>query len=145
MLFTITESSYGMCSSFLGTSRSVEYNLLRKCIQNFFPSRKCFTFPFPTAPKNMSCLEGLDSADISSEFLKATDNLCKFVFHDNNIKRLKDGYTVTGRGNYYFFHTEYICFISVFDFFLSLKFWVIWQKCMWTPSPVGPFHVWRML
>ncbi|RXN13685.1 guanylate-binding 1-like protein [Labeo rohita] len=57
--------------------------------------QKCFTFPFPTTPENMSCLEGLDSADI--KFLKATDNLCKFVFHDNNIKRLKDGYTVTGK------------------------------------------------
>ncbi|XP_073694035.1 guanylate-binding protein 4-like [Garra rufa] len=79
-----------------GTSKKVmEYNLLRECIRNFFPSRKCFTFPFPTAPENMSCLEGLDSADI--KFLMATDNFCKFVFHDNNIKRLKDGYTVTGK------------------------------------------------
>ncbi|RXN39065.1 guanylate-binding 1-like protein [Labeo rohita] len=79
-----------------GTSKKVmEYNLLRECIRDYFPSRKCFTFPFPTTPENMSCLEGLDSADI--KFLKATDNLCKFVFHDNNIKRLKDGYTVTGK------------------------------------------------
>ncbi|XP_050959607.1 guanylate-binding protein 1 isoform X2 [Labeo rohita] len=79
-----------------GTSKKVmEYNLLRECIRNYFPSRKCFTFPFPTTPENMSCLERLDSADI--RFLKATHNLCKFVFHDNNIKRLKDGYTVTGK------------------------------------------------
>ncbi|XP_048015521.1 guanylate-binding protein 1-like [Megalobrama amblycephala] len=81
-----------------GTSRSVlEYNFPRECIRNYFPSRKCFTFPFPTGPENMSCLESLDSADISAEFLKATDNLCNFVFHDNNIKRLKDGYKVSGR------------------------------------------------
>ncbi len=89
-----------MCSSFLGTSRSVvEYNFPRECIQKFFPSRKCFTFPFPTAPENMSCLESLNSAEISSEFLKVTDDFCKFVFHDSNVKRLKDGYTVTGRGD----------------------------------------------
>ncbi|RXN37828.1 guanylate-binding 1-like protein [Labeo rohita] len=81
-----------------GTSRRVmEYNFPRECIQTFFPSRKCFTFPFPTAPEKMSCLESLDSADISSEFLKVTDHFCKFVFNDSSVKRLKDEYTVTGR------------------------------------------------
>ncbi|RXN12686.1 guanylate-binding 1-like protein [Labeo rohita] len=81
-----------------GTSRRVmEYNLPRECIQKFFPSRKCFTFPFPTAPEKMSCLESLDVAAISSEFLKVTDHFCKFVFHDSSVKRLKDGHTVTGR------------------------------------------------
>uniref|UniRef100_A0A673MRB7 Guanylate-binding protein 1-like n=1 Tax=Sinocyclocheilus rhinocerous TaxID=307959 RepID=A0A673MRB7_9TELE len=81
-----------------GTTRIVmEYNFPRECIQKFFPSRKCFTFPFPTAPENMSCLESLNSADISSEFLKVTDHFCQFVFHDSCVKRLKDGHTVTGR------------------------------------------------
>uniref|UniRef100_A0A672JYH1 GB1/RHD3-type G domain-containing protein n=1 Tax=Sinocyclocheilus grahami TaxID=75366 RepID=A0A672JYH1_SINGR len=81
-----------------GTSRNVMgYNFPRECIQNFFPSRKCFTFPFPTAPENMSSLESLNSADISSKFLKVTDNFCQFVFDDSCVKRLKDGYTVTGR------------------------------------------------
>ncbi|RXN38756.1 guanylate-binding 1-like protein [Labeo rohita] len=81
-----------------GTSRRVmEYNFPRECIQKFFPSRKCFTFPFPTAPEKMSCLGSLDSADISSEFLKVTDRFCKFVFNDSSVKRLKEGYTVTGR------------------------------------------------
>uniref|UniRef100_A0A8C2CEV5 GB1/RHD3-type G domain-containing protein n=1 Tax=Cyprinus carpio TaxID=7962 RepID=A0A8C2CEV5_CYPCA len=81
-----------------GTSRSViEYNFPRECIQKFFPSRKCFTFPFPTAPENMSHLGSLASADISSEFLKVTDHFCKFVFHDSCVKRLKVGHTVTGR------------------------------------------------
>uniref|UniRef100_A0A8C1IK39 GB1/RHD3-type G domain-containing protein n=1 Tax=Cyprinus carpio TaxID=7962 RepID=A0A8C1IK39_CYPCA len=81
-----------------GTSRSViEYNFPRECIQKFFPSRKCFTFPFPTAPENMSRLGSLASADISSEFLKVTDHFCKFVFHDSCVKRLKVGHTVTGR------------------------------------------------
>ncbi|XP_016114130.1 guanylate-binding protein 1-like [Sinocyclocheilus grahami] len=81
-----------------GTTRSViEYNFPRECIQKFFPSRKCFTFPFPTALENMSSLESLNSADISSEFLKVTDHFCQFVFHDSCVKRLKDGHTVTGR------------------------------------------------
>ncbi|XP_073693973.1 guanylate-binding protein 4-like [Garra rufa] len=81
-----------------GTSRTViEYNFPRECIQKYFPSRKCFTFLSPTTPDKMSCLESLDPADLSSEFLKVTDNFCKFVFHDSRVKKLKDGHTVTGR------------------------------------------------
>ncbi|XP_073693974.1 guanylate-binding protein 4-like [Garra rufa] len=81
-----------------GISRTViEYNFPRECIQKYFPSRKCFTFLSPTTPDKMSCLESLDPADLSSEFLKVTDNFCKFVFHDSRVKKLKDGHTVTGR------------------------------------------------
>ncbi|CAM4572776.1 unnamed protein product [Leuciscus chuanchicus] len=81
-----------------GTSKKVmEFNLPRECIQKFFPSRTCFTFPFPTAPKNVSRLESLDPADLSSEFLEVTDRFCNFVFHESHVKKLKDGITVTGR------------------------------------------------
>ncbi|KAL0194962.1 hypothetical protein M9458_008534, partial [Cirrhinus mrigala] len=59
---------------------------------------KCFTFPFPTISENMSRLESLNYADISSEFLKTTDKFCKFVFYDNNMKMMKYGRTVNGRG-----------------------------------------------
>ncbi|KTF74850.1 hypothetical protein cypCar_00042282, partial [Cyprinus carpio] len=80
------------------TSKKVmEYNLPRECIQKFFPSRTCFTFPFPTAPENVSCLEKLDPADLSTEFLVVTGRFCKFVFDKSDVKKLKDGYTVTGR------------------------------------------------
>ncbi|XP_073701359.1 guanylate-binding protein 4-like [Garra rufa] len=82
----------------LGTSKKVmEHNLPRECIQKFFPSRTCFTFPFPTAPENVSLLERLDPADLSSEFLEVTERFCKFVFDKSDVKKLKDGYTVTGR------------------------------------------------
>ncbi|XP_067283823.1 guanylate-binding protein 4-like [Pseudorasbora parva] len=74
-----------------------DYNLPRECIQNFFPSRKCFTFPFPTAPENVSRLESLNPADLSSDFLEVTDRFCKFVFQESHEKKLKDGITVTGR------------------------------------------------
>ncbi|KAK7149245.1 hypothetical protein R3I94_008766 [Phoxinus phoxinus] len=81
-----------------GTSRNVmEHNLPRECIQKLFPSRMCITFPFPTAPDNLSRLESLNPADLSSEFLKVADNFCKIVFDDSHVKKLKDGITVTGR------------------------------------------------
>uniref|UniRef100_A0A8C1UGY4 GB1/RHD3-type G domain-containing protein n=1 Tax=Cyprinus carpio TaxID=7962 RepID=A0A8C1UGY4_CYPCA len=81
-----------------GNSRPVkEFNLPRECIRNYFPSRKCFTFPFPTASEKVSRLESLDSADLSSEFLEVTDRFCKYIFDKSEMKKLKDGYTVTGR------------------------------------------------
>uniref|UniRef100_A0A671QNE4 GB1/RHD3-type G domain-containing protein n=1 Tax=Sinocyclocheilus anshuiensis TaxID=1608454 RepID=A0A671QNE4_9TELE len=81
-----------------GTSKKVmEYNLPRECIQKFFPSRTCFMFSFPTAPENVSRLERLDPADLSTEFLEVTGRFCKFVFDKSHVKKLKDGYTVTGR------------------------------------------------
>ncbi|ROL49847.1 Guanylate-binding protein 1 [Anabarilius grahami] len=81
-----------------GTSKKVmEYNLPRECIQKFFPSRTCFTFPFPTAPENVSRLECMDPADLSSDFLEVTDRFCKFIFNESHVKNLKDGITVTGR------------------------------------------------
>lgn len=90
---------YSMCISVLGTSKKVmEYNLPRECIQKYFPSRKCFTFPFPTAPENVSRLESLNPDDLSPDFLKITDSFCEFVFQESQMKKLKEGYTVTGRG-----------------------------------------------
>ncbi|RXN12688.1 guanylate-binding 1-like protein [Labeo rohita] len=55
-----------------------------------------FALKLKHAPEKMSCLESL-SAAISSEFLKVTDHFCQFVFNYSSVKRLKDGYTVTGR------------------------------------------------
>ncbi|XP_077065467.1 guanylate-binding protein 4-like [Siphateles boraxobius] len=81
-----------------GTKRTVkEFNLPRECIRNYFPSRKCFTFPFPTNPENVSRLESLDPTDLSPDFQKVSDNFCKFIFDRSEVKKLKDGHTVTGR------------------------------------------------
>ncbi|XP_059403354.1 guanylate-binding protein 4-like [Carassius carassius] len=81
-----------------GSSRTVnEFNLPRQCIRNYFPSRKCFTFPFPTAPEKVSHLESLDPAELSPDFQEVTQRFCNFVFDKSEVKKLKDGYTVTGR------------------------------------------------
>ncbi|XP_057179967.1 guanylate-binding protein 6-like [Triplophysa rosa] len=75
----------------------MEYNLPRECIQKLFPSRTCFTFPFPTAPEYVSRLESLAPADLDPKFMEVTDCFCRLVFQDSQVKTLKDGYTVTGR------------------------------------------------
>uniref|UniRef100_A0A671Q3J3 Guanylate-binding protein 6-like n=1 Tax=Sinocyclocheilus anshuiensis TaxID=1608454 RepID=A0A671Q3J3_9TELE len=82
----------------LGNSSQVNnYNLPRECIRKYFPSRKCFTFPFPTNPDNVSYLETLDPAEISQRFLEVTGRFCQFIFDQSQVKNLKDGHTVTGR------------------------------------------------
>uniref|UniRef100_A0A672L8E8 Guanylate-binding protein 1-like n=1 Tax=Sinocyclocheilus grahami TaxID=75366 RepID=A0A672L8E8_SINGR len=96
----VTEDQYLEFSLKLkpGASRTVnEFNLPRQCIRNYFPSRKCFTFPFPTAPENVSHLESLDPAELSPDFQEVTQRFCKFVFDKSEVKKLKDGYTITGR------------------------------------------------
>ncbi|KAI2645841.1 Guanylate-binding protein 1 [Labeo rohita] len=81
-----------------GNSTKVNnYNLPRECIRKYFRSRKCFTFPFPTNPDNVSYLETLDPAEISKRFLEVSDRFCQFIFNQSEVKNLKDGYTVTGR------------------------------------------------
>ncbi|XP_043094391.1 guanylate-binding protein 6-like isoform X4 [Puntigrus tetrazona] len=74
-----------------------EFNLPRQCIRNYFPSRKCFTFPFPTVPEKVSHLQRLDPAELSPDFQEVTQRFCKFIFDRSEVKKLKDGHTVTGR------------------------------------------------
>ncbi|TRY55289.1 hypothetical protein DNTS_013450 [Danionella cerebrum] len=73
------------------------YNLPRECIKKFFPSRTCFTFPFPTNPDDVSRLETLSASDLSPEFLQVTKRFLDFVYANSEVKRLKDGHPVTGR------------------------------------------------
>ncbi|XP_021323188.1 guanylate-binding protein 4 [Danio rerio] len=81
-----------------GTSKKVmEFNLPRECIKNFFPSRTCFTFPFPTTLEKMSTLERLGPADLCPEFQEVSKRFCTCVYEKSEVKRLKDGHTVTGR------------------------------------------------
>nr|XP_021327821.1 guanylate-binding protein 2-like [Danio rerio] len=104
-----------------GTSKKItSFNLPRECIQKFFPSRTCFTFPFPTAPEKMSTLESLSPADLSTEFLEVTKRFCKFVFDKSEVKRLKDGHTVTGRGDSKG-NSKKLFYNIVVDLFSSLK------------------------
>ncbi|XP_063069107.1 guanylate-binding protein 1-like [Engraulis encrasicolus] len=82
----------------LGTGRKVaEYNLPRECIQRYFPSRKCFTFPFPTNPDNVKNLENLALSDLASEFLDVSARFCSYVYEHSPVKQLKDGFLVDGR------------------------------------------------
>ncbi|XP_059419254.1 guanylate-binding protein 1-like isoform X1 [Carassius carassius] len=75
-----------------------DYNLPRECIKRYFPSRKCFVFPFPvTTQENMTRLEILQDKDLAQQFLEVTGHFCHHIFVNSAVKRLKGGHIVTGR------------------------------------------------
>ncbi|XP_063070477.1 guanylate-binding protein 1-like [Engraulis encrasicolus] len=81
-----------------GTGRKVtDYNLPRECIQKYFPSRKCFIFPFPTHPERVMLLDTLNCPQLDAKFLEVSKRFCDFVFDNSPAKKLSDGYTVNGR------------------------------------------------
>ncbi|XP_026145888.1 guanylate-binding protein 1-like isoform X2 [Carassius auratus] len=82
-----------------GMSKKVsDYNLPRQCIRNYFPSpRKCFVFPSPASPENMTRLESLQERDLVPDFLEVTGRFCDHIFHNSVVKTVKGGHGVTGK------------------------------------------------
>ncbi|XP_048020760.1 guanylate-binding protein 1-like [Megalobrama amblycephala] len=82
-----------------GVSKKIsDYNLPRECIQHYFPSRKCFVFPFPvTSQEDMTRLESLQEQDLAQAFLEVTGHFCDHIFINSAVKTLKGGHRVTGK------------------------------------------------
>ncbi|MGH0170596.1 UNVERIFIED_CONTAM: hypothetical protein FKN15_058811 [Acipenser sinensis] len=81
-----------------GASDAVQtYNLPRSCIQNYFPSRKCFVFQKPTSTGMMARIEELTDNDLEPAFVEQTKNFCSHIFSNAETKTMIDGSTVTGR------------------------------------------------
>ncbi|XP_042559578.1 guanylate-binding protein 1-like [Clupea harengus] len=78
------------------TNKVATYNLPRQCIRNFFPARKCFTFPFPTSANNMRNLDSMADADLFPDFLSAADRFCSYVFAESRVKTVQGCHKVTG-------------------------------------------------
>ncbi|XP_053508049.1 guanylate-binding protein 1-like [Ictalurus furcatus] len=79
------------------SKKDTNYNLPRQCIRNYFPTRKCFVFPFPASQDKMVQLESLDESEIWPKFLNVTQQFCDYIFTTSNVKTVKGGYRVTGR------------------------------------------------
>ncbi|XP_067317275.1 guanylate-binding protein 1-like [Anolis sagrei] len=72
-------------------------NLPRLCIRKFFPSRKCFTFFWPTSKKkNLRQLEELQEEDLEEEFQYAVTRFCDHVWGTAKRKTVPGGQAVTG-------------------------------------------------
>ncbi|KAL2086071.1 hypothetical protein ACEWY4_017130 [Coilia grayii] len=78
------------------TPKVMNYNLPRQCIRNFFPTRRCFTFPFPTTSENMKHLDSMSESELCPDFLRVADRFCTYVFTESRVKTVQGGHRVTG-------------------------------------------------
>ncbi|MCJ8745034.1 hypothetical protein PDJAM_G00125610 [Pangasius djambal] len=83
------------------SKKDTNYNLPRQCIRNYFPTRKCFVFPFPAPQDKMVQLESLDESEIWPKFLDVTQRFCDYAFAASKVKTVKGGYRLTGRSEHY--------------------------------------------
>nr|XP_016854576.1 PREDICTED: guanylate-binding protein 1 [Anolis carolinensis] len=72
------------------------FNLPRKCIRFFFPTRKCFIFDRPTSRKNLHCLEQMEERELEPDFVEQADRFCNYIFWTSKEKTLPGGHVVTG-------------------------------------------------
>ncbi|XP_062047661.1 guanylate-binding protein 5-like isoform X2 [Lepus europaeus] len=76
--------------------RTQSYNLPRKCIKKFFPTRKCFIFDSPTDLKKISQLETLSDDDLEPLFVQQVAEFCSYIFNHSMTKTLPGGIKVNG-------------------------------------------------
>ncbi|XP_072889749.1 uncharacterized protein [Hemitrygon akajei] len=74
-----------------------EYNELRRCIRDHFPSRCCFAFPIPTHGKKLKQLQELEDKDLDEDFVTERQNLINYIHTHKKVKRVLGGQLVTGR------------------------------------------------
>ncbi|XP_067317276.1 guanylate-binding protein 1-like [Anolis sagrei] len=72
------------------------FNLPRKCIRFFFPTRKCFIFDRPTSRKNLHRLEQMEESELEPDFVEQADQFCNYIFWTSKEKTLPGGHVVTG-------------------------------------------------
>uniref|UniRef100_A0A673IS48 Guanylate binding protein 1 n=1 Tax=Sinocyclocheilus rhinocerous TaxID=307959 RepID=A0A673IS48_9TELE len=78
-----------------GKKKIRDYNLPRECIKRYFPSRKCFVFPFPaTSHQDTTRLEILQDQDLAQQFQEFTGHFCDYMFVNSDVKRLKGGHII---------------------------------------------------
>ncbi|XP_038600918.1 guanylate-binding protein 1-like [Tachyglossus aculeatus] len=72
------------------------FNLPRRCIQQFFPTKKCFVFPQPATGKNLLKLEELRENDLESEFVEQAERFCSYIFQHAEAKTIQGGIVING-------------------------------------------------
>ncbi|XP_067874544.1 guanylate-binding protein 1-like [Heterodontus francisci] len=81
-----------------GSSKKTQvYNLPRECIRNYFPTRKCFVFDRPADKEVMKDMDQIPDCGLDPDFVRQAQVFVKYVYSMAQIKRLKGGYTVSGR------------------------------------------------
>ncbi|XP_036901341.1 guanylate-binding protein 5 isoform X2 [Sturnira hondurensis] len=72
------------------------FNLPRRCIQKFFPIKKCFIFDLPTHRKKLAQLETLHDDELDPDFVQQVADFCYYIFHHSKTKTLSGGIKAKG-------------------------------------------------
>ncbi|XP_032083394.1 guanylate-binding protein 1-like isoform X2 [Thamnophis elegans] len=78
------------------TEKEQTFNLPRKCIRLFFPTRKCFVLECPTKRKKLPFLEQMEDSELEPEFVEQAKLFCRYVYWTSREKTLPGGHVVTG-------------------------------------------------
>ncbi|XP_062995937.1 guanylate-binding protein 1-like [Elgaria multicarinata webbii] len=80
-----------------GNTHDIElFNLPRKCIHMFFPTRKCFIFDRPTHRKNLHRLEQMQESELDPDFVEQAAQFCRYIYCTSMAKTIPGGHVVTG-------------------------------------------------
>ncbi|KAL8219667.1 UNVERIFIED_CONTAM: hypothetical protein K2H54_030401, partial [Gekko kuhli] len=72
-------------------------DLAKKCIRQYFPSRKCFVFDRPaTTREELKNLENLPESKLSPGFVEEMDIFCQYIYKNAEAKVIQGGHVVTG-------------------------------------------------
>ncbi|XP_032083395.1 guanylate-binding protein 1-like [Thamnophis elegans] len=72
------------------------FNLPRKCIRLFFPTRKCFVFDCPTTRENLCNVEQMSDDQLHKGFVEQAKKFCHHIYETSQEKTLPGGHIVTG-------------------------------------------------
>uniref|UniRef100_H2ZS93 GB1/RHD3-type G domain-containing protein n=1 Tax=Latimeria chalumnae TaxID=7897 RepID=H2ZS93_LATCH len=80
-----------------GMTESIrECNFRRECIRDFFPYRKCFTFPRPIDSKNLKHLDKIPDNELIKDFVEVSKKFCNYIYDSAKPKRVQ-GAVLNGR------------------------------------------------
>ncbi|XP_034976215.1 guanylate-binding protein 1-like [Zootoca vivipara] len=71
-------------------------DLAKKCIRQYFPSRKCFVFDRPASRRDLEELEDLPESKLNPDFLVQVQHFCRYIHEQAQAKVIQGGHTVTG-------------------------------------------------
>uniref|UniRef100_UPI00398EF488 guanylate-binding protein 1-like n=1 Tax=Pristiophorus japonicus TaxID=55135 RepID=UPI00398EF488 len=79
------------------TERDQDYNNLRRCIRNYFPTRRCFGFVCPATRKDLKQLQELADDQLDQEFVAEFRKFSEYIYTSGKVKTVLGGHQVTGR------------------------------------------------
>ncbi|XP_078393380.1 guanylate-binding protein 1-like [Cetorhinus maximus] len=79
------------------TERDRSYNALRRCIREYFPSRRCFGMVSPASREDLRRLQELPDDQLDRDFVREFRSFSQYIYTSGKVKRVLGGHQVTGK------------------------------------------------